>query len=181
MNMKEKTLSVDKIFDGRIIKVHNDIVELPNGAKANREVVDHPGGVMIAPMTDDDELIFVRQFRYPHKRVVLELPAGKLEYGENPLEAGIRELSEEVGATAEKIVPLGKIIPTPAYCGEVIYMYCASSLKFGEQHLDEDEFLEIEKIPLDKAVEMVMNNEISDAKTVAGVLKIKYLKEHNQF
>ena len=118
-------------------------------------------------------MLFVRQFRYPHKKVLLEIPAGKLEYGENPSECGIRELKEETGCTCDRYEYLGSLIPTPAYCGEVIHMYLARGLHYGEQKLDSGEFMDIEKIPLDRAVEMIMNNEVEDSKTKIAVLKTR--------
>lgn len=177
MNFEEKTIRREEIFAGKVINVHRDIIELPNGKEGFREVADHPGGVMVAPLKDNGNLVFVRQFRYPFHKVILELPAGKLEKGENPREAGIRELQEEVGATATSVVPIGQIYPTPAYSSEIIYLFCATGLTFGEQSPDEDEFLEMLEIPLEKAFEMVINNEISDAKTVAGVLKIHKMRQ----
>ncbi len=168
----EKTISTTTVFDGKIIKVKRDDVLLPNGNKAFREVVEHNGGVCIAPLTKDNKLVFVRQFRYPYKEVILELPAGKLEKGEDPKSAGLRELSEETGYTAKEIKDLGILYPTPGYCGEKIYIFFAPSLEKGEQHLDTDEFLALEEIPLDKALEMVMSGEIRDAKTQVAVLKI---------
>ena len=176
MNLIENFKQRTEIFDGKIIHVYRDEVILPNGKQGFREVAEHNGGVMVAPITDDDSLIFVKQFRYPFNRVLLEFPAGKLEKGEDSLSAGIRELKEEVGAAAKNVISIGEIYPTVAYCSEVIYLYIATGLEFGEQHLDEDEFVEIVKIPLEKAVEMVMKNEIKDSKTVAGILKINYLK-----
>ncbi len=177
MNFEEKTLKSELIYDGRIISVHVDDVELPDGSKAKREVVEHSGGVCVAALTDNDELLFVRQFRYPYKRELLELPAGKLEKGENPLEAGMRELEEECGVVAEKVFSLGTVYPTVAYCSEIIHLYGATGLRRTEQHLDMGEFLSVERKPLDEAVRMVMNGEISDSKTVALVLKIAKLKE----
>lgn len=172
MELFEKTLSEEEIFQGRIIHVHVDDVELGNGQPAKREVVDHPGGVSVAVLTENNELIFVRQFRYPYKEVLLELPAGKLEPGENPFEAMKREQREETGTTSSHYVPLGKVYPTPGYCGEVIRLWaCRVEEETGTLSLDEDEFLCTEKIPLDKAVEMVCNNEIPDSKTQIGVLK----------
>lgn len=172
MDMTEKTKSERYIYRGKIINLRVDDVILPNGDASMREVVEHPGGVCIAPLTENDSLIFVRQFRYPYKETILELPAGKLEKGENPLEAGLRELTEETGARAKEIVDLGKLYPTPGYCGEIIHMYLAKVDCVGQQHLDEDEFLETEIIPLKKAVNMVMNGEIRDAKTQVMILKI---------
>lgn len=180
MDFSEKTLSSKTVFEGRIINVIFDEIELPDGSKATREVVLHNGGVCVAPLTDEGELIFVRQHRYPYHRDLLELPAGKLEKGEDHLKAGIRELEEECGVVADKIIPLGTIYPTVAYCSEIIYLYCATGLHETKQNLDEDEFLSLERISLDKAVDMVMNGEISDSKTVALVLKIARLKDEGR-
>lgn len=171
MKLTEKKLGRTEIYQGRIIDMFVDDVELENGAKAKREVVSHPGGVSVAALTDQNELLFVRQYRYPYGQVVLETPAGKLERGEDPLEAGKREQEEETGTTAEQYLNLGKLYPTPGYCDEIIYLYACRVTGFGETHFDEDEFLEVERIPLDKAVEMVMNNEIVDAKTQVLILK----------
>lgn len=173
----EKTLESTTIFDGRVIRVHHDKALLPDGTTAMREIVAHPGGVCVAALTDEEELLFVRQFRYPYMAIVTELPAGKLERGEDPLKAGIRELSEETGAAAEKVVSLGKLYPTPGYCGEIIHMYLATELSFGQQHTDTDEFLDVLRIPLQKAVEMVMAGELPDSKTQTAVLKVAYMKE----
>lgn len=177
MNLKEKQIEKNYIFNGKIINLRKDIALLPNNATAIREVVEHKGGVCIAPLTDENELIFVKQFRYPYMEEILELPAGKRDsLEENPLECGIRELKEETGTTAQNITFLGELYPTPGYCDEIIWMYLATGLSYGECDPDEDEFLEIYKIPLEKAVEMVMNGEIKDAKTQTLVLKINCLK-----
>lgn len=176
----EKTVSQDYRFRGKIINLRVDKAELPNGRLATREVVEHPGGVCIAALTDQDELLFVRQFRYPYGEVLLELPAGKLERGEDPLEAGKRELREETGASAERYVSLGKLYPSPGYCGEIIHLYLAAGLQFGEMHPDEDEFLEAERIPLDEAVRRVLANEIPDAKTQTAVLKVAALRQQGR-
>lgn len=175
MDLTEKSLNQEYIFKGKIFKVRVDDALLPNGTVAKREIVEHPGGVCIAPLTENNELIFVKQFRYPYSEVVLELPAGKLEYGEDPFEAGKRELREETGTTAKSYISLGKLYPTPGYCGEIIHMYLAKGLTAGEQDLDDDEFLETIKIPLDEAFQMVMNNQISDSKTQVGIVKTYYL------
>lgn len=177
MNFTEKTLSSESVYKGKIIDVYKDEVELQNGNKAFREVVRHPGGVGICALTGDGDVFLVRQFRYPHKKAILEIPAGKLEYGENPLECGKRELLEETGYTAKEFVSLGKILPTPAYCEEVIHIYLAKGLTFAAQKLDADEFLEVVKTPFVKAVEMVMTGEITDGKTCAAILKTKFLTE----
>lgn len=174
MDLTEKPIRQDYIYKGKIVNLRVDDALLPNGTTAKREIVEHPGGVCVAALTENDELLFVEQFRYPYFELVLELPAGKLEYGEDPFEAGKRELKEETGATAEKYEDLGKLYPTPGYCGEIIHMYLARGLNFGEQNLDSDEFLEVKKIPLKKAFEMVMNNEIRDSKTQVGIVKTYY-------
>lgn len=177
MHLEEKTLSSEQKFDGKIVKLFVDEVELEDGRKSFREVIKHPGGVCVLPLEEDGTVLFVRQFRYPHQKVLMEIPAGKLEYGENHRECGLRELREETGCTCERFDYLGNLIPTPAYCGEVIHMYLARGLNHGEQKLDAGEFLDIIKIPLDKAVEMVMNNEIEDSKTQIAILKTKLLLE----
>ena len=178
MNLIEKQLESELLYEGRVINLRRDIALLPNGETAPREVIEHKGGVCVAALTDRDELLFVRQFRYPYSEVVPEIPAGKRDSREeDPLLCGKRELKEETGAVAEKWIPLGELYPSPGYCGEIIWMYAATGLSFGEQHLDEDEFLNVEKIPLDRAVEMILSGEIKDAKTQAAVLKVKLLKD----
>lgn len=175
MELIEKTLSRETIFDGRIIHVHRDSVQLPNGETATREVVDHNGGVCILALDDENRALVVSQFRYPYQEVVREVPAGKLERGEDPREAAIRELKEETGAVAGDFRSLGELYPSPGYCGEIIRMYLARELRFGETHLDEDEFLNLERVPFDELVEQVLSGEIKDAKTIAVVLKGKLL------
>lgn len=171
MKLEEKKISSEEIFNGVAIHLFRDEIELPNGNKGVREVVRHPGAVCVLPLTDDGNVIFVNQFRYALNKVTLEVPAGKLEKGEDPTEAALRELSEETGITANKIVPMGALYTTPALMDEIIYMYIATELTQGEQHLDEDEFVNAIKIPLEKAVEMVMSGEIRDSKTQTMILK----------
>ncbi len=181
MKLYEETKKEQEIFRGRIIRVHVDDVLLENGSASKREVVEHPGGVSVAILTEKNELLFVRQFRYPYKQVLLELPAGKLEPGEDPFEAIKREQKEETGTVGSCYIPLGEVYPTPGYCGEIIRLWaCRASGEPGELDLDEDEFIEVERIPLDKAVEMVLNNEIPDAKTQIGVLKTAKLVEQGK-
>ena len=165
------------MYKGKIINLRRDKALLPNGKTATREVIEHPGGVCVAALTDNNEVLFVKQFRYPYMEVIPELPAGKLEKGEDPFETGKRELEEEAGCVADEYYDLGKFYPSPGYCGEIIHLYAAKGLTFTHQHLDEDEFLNVEKIPLGKAVEMVMSNEIKDGKTQAAVLKVKHLRD----
>ena len=134
----------------------------------------------MAALSERGTLQFVRQYRYPYHKVLLELPAGKLEKGEEPLQAGLRELEEECGVIADKVRSLGCVYPTVAYCSEIIYLFLATGLHQTKQHFDEDEFLETEELSLDDAVRMVMDNEITDSKTVAAVLKIAKLREEGQ-
>ncbi|MBQ2667946.1 MAG: NUDIX hydrolase [Clostridia bacterium] len=177
MKLFEKTLQSETKFEGRIITVKLDDVELENGTRAKREIVCHNGGVCVAALTAQDEILLVRQFRYPYKEVLLELPAGKLEKGEDPFEAAKREQLEETGTMGREYIALGNLYPTPGYCGEIIRMWACRVTENREQHLDEDEFLEVERIPLKKAVEMVLNNEIPDSKTQVGILKAAVLVE----
>ena len=171
MNLEEKQLSFDYKFRGRIINLRVDEALLPNGATATREIVEHNGGICVVPITEENEVLMVEQFRYPYSEVVLEIPAGKRDGDEEPLEGGKRELKEETGATAENYTFLGELYPSPGYCGEIIYMYLATGLSYGETNPDEDEFLNVKKIPLDVAIQMIMNGEIKDAKTQAAILK----------
>ena len=179
MNLTEKQLTKEYIFKGRVINLRRDTALLPNNTTATREDIEHNGGVCVAALPDNDEVLFVRQFRYPYMEEILEIPAGKRDSAdEDPLLCGKRELKEETGATAKKFIPLGELYPTPGYCGEIIWMFAATGLDFGQTCPDDDEFLEVEKIPLNKAVEMILNGEIKDAKTQAAVLKLKMLKEN---
>ena len=180
MDTREVTVLKNTIYQGKILNLRVDVAGLPNGKEAPREFVEHNGGVTVAALTDDAKLIFVRQFRYAYMEEVLELPAGKLEKGEDPLEAGKRELREEAGVTAEQYINLGEFYPSPGYTNEVIYLYGARNLTQVEQELDEDEFLNVEYISLDKAVDMVLSNEIKDGKTQAAVLKLAALIERNE-
>lgn len=178
MRLEEKTVTSELKYDGKIVKLFVDKAEVENGDIVKREVIKHPGGVCVVPLDEDENVIFVRQFRYPHKRVFLEIPAGKLEYGENHRECGLRELKEETGCVCDSFEYLGNLVPTPAYDTEIIHMYLARGLHAGEQKLDADEFLETEKIPLKKAAEMIMKNEIADAKTQVAILKTMFLLGH---
>ena len=181
MNLEEKQLNFDYKFKGRIINLRQDTVMLPNGNTATREVVEHPGGVCVAALTEDNELLFVRQWRYPYGEETLEIPAGKRDRkDEDPLECGKRELREETGAIAQNYIDLQPLYPTPGYINEVIYCYLATNLTFGEQDTDEDEFLDVIRIPLDKAVNMVLSGEIKDAKTQIAVLKVKVLRDEGK-
>ncbi len=180
MELFEKTLVEHEKFSGKIIRVHVDDSELPNGQIAEREVVDHPGGVCVAALNERGEIYLVRQFRYPYKEVILELPAGKLEKGEDAFEAAKREQKEETGTVGDGYISLGMLYPSPGYCGEIIHMWACRVKSEGAQNLDADEFLETIKMPLEKAAEMVMSGKIRDSKTQVGILKTLHLvKEGN--
>lgn len=171
MNLKEEQLSCTYKFKGKIINLRVDQAKLPDGNTALREVVEHPGGVTIAALTDQNELLFVRQFRYPFFTETLELPAGKLERGEDPFEAMKREQREETGTWAKDYIFLGEVYPTPGYCGEILRLWACRIAGTTQMDLDEDEFLEVEKIPLEEAYQMALDNQLPDAKTQIGVLR----------
>ena len=164
--------SSEDIFDGVVLHVKRDIATLPNGSSAVREVIRHIGAVCVIPVTENNEVVMERQFRYPLNRVVLEIPAGKLDTpDEDRLSAIQRELREETGYSADEWTELGGFHPAPAYCDEYITMYMARGLHKGSRDLDEDEFLDVYTIPLSRLVEDVMAGRISDAKTQVCVLK----------
>ena len=175
MELKEKAISSEEIFSGRILHIRRDTVELPGGGRSFREVVDHPGGVCVLALDDENRVLLVRQFRYPYEKVLTELPAGKLEIGEDPEQAALRELREETGAVPGTFQSLGELYPSPGYCGEIIRMYLARELTFGEAALDEGEFLNVERMDFARLVELVLSGEIRDAKTIAAALKTKLL------
>ncbi|MGN0595336.1 MAG: NUDIX domain-containing protein [Hominimerdicola sp.] len=176
MYLKETKISSTEIYDGKVVKLSCDDVELENGMKTKREVIHHPGGVCVVALDEEENVFLVKQFRYPFSEALTEVPAGKLEFGENHKECGMRELKEEIGATAEKFEYLGCIYPTVAYDTEIIHMYLAEGLSFGEQNLDDGEFLDVIKIPLKKAFQMVMNNELPDSKTQSAIMRAYILK-----
>ena len=173
MELAEKTIERKIVYHGVIVTVRMDRAELVNGKVVNREVVEHPGGVCILPLHDDGSVTVVRQFRYPFQEVITELPAGKLERGEDHRLCGLRELEEEVGIVPEEFIYLGCLYTSPGFSSEVLHMYLARGLRQGETHPDEDECLESGRLPLPELVEQVMRGEIKDAKTVALVLKAK--------
>ena len=176
-HLAEKCLEEKTVFKGKILEVNHDTVELPDKSRAFREVVYHCGGVAIAALTDDNCLMFVRQYSYPYREVLLEIPAGKLDAGEEPLAAAKRELLEEVGAIGEDYRYMGVMYPSPGCYRERLHLYFCRVREFGSSNPDEDEFLETEKIPLDQAVQMCLDNEIADAKTQLLILKIAAILE----
>ena len=174
--MTEKRLDGSEVYSGKILHVMVDRVELPDGKEATREYVGHPGAVCVVPINERGEVLCVRQFRYTPGRVFLEIPAGTLEIGETDrAAAALRELREETGARCESLTFIGDFIPSPAILGEVISMYIAEGLSMGDTDPDDDEFIDIEAIPLDKLAEMCVSGEIADGKTIAAVLKAKYI------
>lgn len=180
MELFEKTLTQEYKYKGKIINLRFDTAVLPDGNECVREVVEHNGGVTVCAVTENKDVFLVRQFRYPYGEVVTETPAGKLEKGEDPFEAGKRELEEEAGVTADNFVFLGKFYPSPGYCGEIIYLYAATKLHQSRQNLDEDEFLNVEKISLDAAVDKILSGEIPDGKTQAVVLRTAAMIEKGE-
>lgn len=175
--LAEKKLSREEIFTGQIVHLIKDTVELPNGNTSTREVILHNGAVCVVPITDEGEIIMERQFRYPFNEVIWEIPAGKLDSAEeDPTTAARRELLEETGYTASEMKYIGAYYPSPAILGEKIHMYVATGLTLGERDLDEDEFLDVVKVPFDEVVEMIKRNEIPDGKTQAAVLKAMVLR-----
>lgn len=173
MHLNEKTLSSETVYHGKIFDITHNTVELENGETAVRDVLVHHGGVCVIPVTEDNDIYMVKQFRYPFGEVTLEIPAGKLEKGEDHRECGLRELREETCFTCSEYTYIGKIYPVPAYDTEIIHVYMARGLRRqGEQSLDEDEFLDVVKIPLSEAVEMIMAGKIHDSKTQIAVLKV---------
>ena len=164
--IERKTLFVGHVFTARL-----DKARIGDGSVRDREVVVHPGGVSVLVLTEADEVLLVRQFRYGPQEVLLELPAGKLEPGEEPFEAAKREQREETGTTSSRYVSLGEVYPTPAYDTEVIRLWACRAERWGEQKLDDGELLEVERVPLQEAEQMVLRGEIPDAKTQIGILK----------
>ena len=177
MNFEEKTKSETLVFDGAVMHVYCDEIIQPDGKEAKREYAKHLGAVCVVPLTDKGEVICEKQYRYAHRRIFLEIPAGKLDYaGEDRREAALRELREETGALCETLPHIGDIVPSPAILTERISMYLAEGLSFTDTDYDEGEFIEIVRIPLPELVEMIMRGEIEDAKTQTAILKVWHLK-----
>lgn len=171
-DLEEKHVSTEKIFDGVILHVAKDEVELPNGVRTSREYISHMGAVGIVALTDDGYVIMERQFRYPLHDVITEIPAGKLDSLSEPrLDAAKRELREETGITADEWIDLGEYHPAAAYCSEKLTLYLARKLHMGDQDLDQDEFLNVFKVPFKEAIEQVYDGTITDGKTISAILR----------
>lgn len=167
----EKTVSSRSVFDGRLLHVFEDVVQLADGTEKTREYIHHRGAACVLPLTEENEVYLVRQFRYPFRAVLTEAPAGKVDAGETHLEAARRELKEETGLLADEWIDLGGLYTSVAYSDEFIGLYLARGLHQDEQAPDEGEFLTVEKRPLAAVVDMVMRGEIRDPKTQLAVLK----------
>ncbi|GAA0229080.1 NUDIX hydrolase [Metaclostridioides mangenotii] len=175
MVLEEKTIKSDKIYTGKIVSLRVDTVEIPEKGYSKREIIEHGGAVGIVAITDDNKIVLVKQFRKPIEDALVEIPAGKLEIGENPKECAIRELQEETGYTAENIKLIHKFYSSAGFSNEKIFIYLATGLTPGETMLESDEFLDVMEIDVKEAFEMVIKNEIEDAKSTIGILMTKDL------
>ena len=171
MELGEKTLASQLVFDGRLLKLYRDEVELADGGRSVREFVHHPGGAAVVALDGDGNVYLERQFRYPYRKVVTEIPAGKLEEGEDPFDTVRRELKEEIGAEAGRWDPLGYVMPSVGYTDEMLWLYLARDLTFGETHWDKGEFLEPFKLPFAEALARAADGRINDGKTVAALFR----------
>lgn len=171
MVFEEKTIASESVYKGRIINVRVDTVEMPDGKTAYRDIVDHPGGVGVFAITDDNKVLIVKQYRKPIERAIYEIPAGKIDRGEEPIECGKRELEEETGFKAKEFIPLGFMYPTPGFANEITHMFLARKLYKGVENPDEDEYLDVEAFSIEMLRKMIMDNEINDAKTVIAFFK----------
>ena len=178
-NLDEKFVSRRQGFDGRLLKVMVDTVTLPNGRQTTREIIAHPGAVCVVPVLDDGSIIFVKQYRYAVGSVLYELPAGKLDHqNEDPLDCAKRELSEETGYEAAEWRKLTSIVTTPGFTDEVIHLYLARGLKKFDQHTDEDEFIDIEAIKPEEVRQMLLDEEIFDAKTLSALCMMQLVNKN---
>lgn len=176
MEQIERTMKSEKIYDGKLISLRVETVELPDQKYSKREIVDHDPAVAILAADEEDNIILIKQYRKAVDKTIYEIPAGCLEIGESPKEGAIRELKEETGYTAQSIEYATEFFCSPGFCNEKIYVFIAKDIEKGEQKLDEDEFIECFKVPLEKAVKMIEVGEIMDGKTIVGILMYKNLK-----
>jgi len=169
MDYNEKTLCTDRIFEGRVVNLRVDHVLLPNGKTGTREIVEHNGGVAIVAVKND-KIVMVRQFRKPTDSILLELPAGKIDNGEEPEKCAIREMEEETGLIPMNLKLLTAIYPAPGFSNEKLYIYHANEFKTGSTNRDQDEFLDVDYYSLPHLLDMIKNREIKDAKTICGIM-----------
>lgn len=179
MNLEHKTISREEIYKGAIVSLVKDTITLPNGKTTQREVVLHTGAAAVVPIDDEGNIVLVRQYRHPAGKELLEIPAGLLETGEDPLECAKRELEEETGYKASEFSHILSMYTAVGFCTEKIHIYLAKGLYEGKQNLDEDEFVNIERYTLNEALEMIFDGRIEDGKTVCGILAAKKLIESN--
>lgn len=175
MIMEEKTISSDRIYTGKVISLKVDTVEIEKRGYQKREIVEHGGAVAIVALTDENEVILVKQFRKAIEDIIWEIPAGKLELGESPKECAIRELKEETGYSADNLKLIHKFYSSPGFSNQKVYIYLATGLVEGESKLNDDENLEFYKVDINEAYEMILKNEVEDAKTSIGLLIVKEL------
>ena len=166
----ETLVRARRVYRGRAVDFRADVIRLPDGKRAVREYLDHPGAVAVVPFLDPRTVVLVRQYRYPVGRTTLEIPAGKLDPGEGVLRCLRRELREETGYSARKITPLLRYWPTPAFANELLHIYAAENLVAGEHRPDDDEFLDVLRVPFSKALSMVRSGRIRDSKTMIGLM-----------
>lgn len=171
MKLIETKIDSETLYNGKILRLERDKVVLENDNIAYREVVRHNGGACIVPVTKDNEILFVKQYRYPFNKVVMELPAGKLEIDERPEVCAKRELREETGAIGD-VEYLTEIYPTPGYSSEIIYIYASYNVEIGSLSLDEDEFIDVVKVDINSALNMIKSGEIKDAKSIVGIMLV---------
>ncbi|SNR87079.1 ADP-ribose pyrophosphatase [Anaerovirgula multivorans] len=173
MPFEEKTLKSERIYEGKIINLRVDTVELPHQKYSKREIVEHSGGVGVLGVTKDDKIIFVRQFRKPVEEILLEIPAGKIEANENPESCALRELKEETGYSTTNIKKMLEFYTTPGFSNEILHIYLAKDLQEGIATPDEDEYIEAVYLTLDEAIKKITDGEIKDSKTIIAVLAYK--------
>ncbi len=169
--MKENCIKKEIIYDGKIIRVEKDEIEMDNGHRSMREVVFNSGGVAVLALTNDHKVVLAKQFRYPSKEELLEIPGGKQEQGESYVDTAKRELLEETGYVSDDVTYLGYLYPTVAYCSEVIHLALAKNCVYTKQHLDEGEFVDIVIMDYEEAIQKVLDNTIKDGKTIVALLK----------
>ena len=172
MRLREKRHESEKVFEGNLINVRLDTVILPNGEKARRETVEHPGAAAVVPVSKEGNIILVRQYRNPIDEIILEIPAGKLEPGEDPQDCAMRELQEETGYKSDSLKHLATFYTTPGFSNEILYLYAALDLKRASKNLDPEEFIEVVGLPLSELRDMVQRKEIVDAKTLIGIMML---------